>query len=175
MALAAMFVALMVGAGWALALVPNIEFVTAIAFTAGATLGPLLGAATGATGEFFFSAANPIGSGLASPVLLLSQIVGMAAVALLGGAFSKVKATTLQHLPGRAALAVAGLLGTILFDGLTSISFPLFAGFSWAEIIAVLIAGLAFTLIHQVANTLIFFLIVPRLIKVSRASSSLQP
>ena len=56
MALVAMFVALMVGSGWALAMVPNVELVTALAFTAGATMGPVLGAVTGASGMFLFSA-----------------------------------------------------------------------------------------------------------------------
>ncbi len=170
MALVAMFVALMVGSGWALAMVPNVEFVTALAFTAGATLGPALGALTGAGGMFFFSATNPVGSGLAFPVLLAAQVVSQAAVGLLGGLFSRANTSGLTHWPQRLLITIAGLTGTVLYDGLTSISFPLFAGAHSAEIIALLISGLAFTFIHQVSNTLIFFLLVPRLIQVSRKS-----
>jgi hypothetical protein len=170
MALVAMFVALMVGSGWALAMVPNVEFVTALAFTAGATLGPALGALTGAGGMFIFSATNPVGSGLAFPVLLAAQVVSQAAIGLLGGLFSRADTSNLTRWPLRLSIIIAGLTGTVLYDGLTSISFPLFAGAPPSEIITLLISGLAFTAIHQVSNTLIFFLLVPRLIQVSRKS-----
>ena len=170
MALVAMFMALMVGSGWALAMVPNVEFVTALAFTAGATLGPALGALTGAGGMFLFSATNPVGSGLAFPVLLAAQITSQAVVGLLGGLFSRSDLSGLTRWPRRLSIAAAGLAGTLLYDSLTSISFPLFAGAPPSEIIALLIAGLVFTVIHQVSNTLIFFLLVPRFIQVSRKS-----
>jgi len=172
MALVAMFVALIVGSGWALAMVPNVEFVTALIFTAGATLGPVLGALTGAGGMFFFSATNPVGSGLAFPVLLAAQVVSQAVVGLLGGLFLRADTSNLNRWPQRLLITIAGLTGTVLYDGLTSISFPLFAGAPPGEIIALLIAGLAFTAIHQVSNTLIFFLLVPRLIQVSRKSGT---
>lgn len=170
MALMAMFMALMVGSGWALAMVPNVEFITALAFTAGATLGPALGALTGAGGMFIFSATNPLGSGLAFPVLLAAQVGSQAVVGLLGGIFSRVAIDKLTRWPHRLTIAAAGLIGTLIYDGLTSISFPLFAGAPTTEIIALLISGLVFTAIHQVSNTLIFFLLVPQLIRVSRKS-----
>ena len=65
-------------------------------------------------------------------------------------------------------LGLAGLGGTVFYDGLTSLIFPLFSGARAAEIIAVLVGGLAFTLLHQASNTLIFYLVVPRLIGISR-------
>ncbi|UCH62884.1 MAG: hypothetical protein JSU77_00015 [Fidelibacterota bacterium] len=170
MALVAMFVALMVGSGWALAMVPNVEFVTALAFTAGATLGPVLGAVTGAGGMFLFSATNPVGSGLAFPVMLAAQVAGQAAIGLLGGLFSRADTSNLIRWPLRLLITIAGLTGTVLYDSLTSISFPLFAGAPPSEIIALLVSGLVFTAIHQVSNTLIFFLLVPQLIQVSRKS-----
>ena len=168
MALVAMFVALMVGSGWALAMVPNVELVTALAFTAGATLGPVLGAVTGASGMFLFSATNPVGSGLAFPVLLAAQVTGQAVMGLLGGLFAGTDPDKLARRRYRALLAASGLGGTILYDGLTSISFPLFAGAAVTEIIALLVSGLAFTVLHQVSNTMIFYLLVPRFIQVGR-------
>lgn len=170
MALVAMFVALIVGSGWALAMVPNVELVTTLAFTAGAVLGPLTGAAVAASGMFLFSATNPVGSGLAFPVLLAAQVVSQALVGLLGGLFYRVDATRLNRMPQRLLIACLGLLGTLLYDGLTSISFPLYAGAPVSEIVALLISGLAFTLIHQVSNVLIFFLLVPRLVQIGRKS-----
>ncbi|UCD37673.1 MAG: hypothetical protein JSW54_12760 [Fidelibacterota bacterium] len=168
MALMAMFVALMVGSGWALAMVPNIEFVTALAFTAGATLGPGSGALAGAAGMFLFSATNPIGSGLAFPVLLIAQVVSQAGVGLLGGLFSRTSWHNLHRWPMRTIIALAGLTGTLLYDGLTSISFPLYAGARMGEILTLLVSGLAFTVLHQVSNTMIFFLLVPRMIMIGR-------
>ena len=166
----AMFVALMVGIGWALAMVPNVEFTTILAFTAGATLGPFVGAITAATGMFFHSAANPMGSGLAFPVLLAAQVSSYLVIGFVGGLFSKVRRNTFTHLGWRILLAIIGLLVTLLYDGLTSISFPLMAGASALEIKAVLIAGLAFTTLHQLANTALFFTLAPRLISIGRSA-----
>ncbi len=173
MALTAMFVALMVASGWALALVPNVELVTALACVAGATLGPRLGALIGASGMFIFSATNPVGSGLAFPLLLIAQVIGMALMGLLGGLFVRWPVKRLERAGGRLLLALAGLTGTVIYDGLTSISFPLLSGAGTAEIISVLVAGLAFTLLHQVSNVLIFYLVVPRLIGISRGRQDL--
>lgn len=168
MSVAAMFTAIFVASGWALAMVPNIEVVTAVAFVSGVSLGTRQGALIGAGGMFLFSATNPVGSGLAFPLLLVSQMVAMAVAGGLGGLFSGVSLQKLNRLAGRLALAFTGLATTLLYDGLTSISFPLFSGAGRTEIMAVLISGLVFTLVHQISNTLIFFLLVPRLIEIGR-------
>ena len=168
MSVAAMFTAIFIASGWALAMVPNIEVVTAVAFVSGVTLGARTGMLIGAGGMFLFSATNPVGSGLAFPLLLVSQIVAMAVVGASGGIFFSVSLKKLHSTAGRLTLAVTGLAVTLLYDGLTSISFPLFSGAGRAEIIAVLVAGLVFTLVHQISNTLIFFLLVPRLIEIGR-------
>lgn len=166
-----MFVALMVGSGWALAMVPNVEFITALAFTAGAVLGPLRGAVVGSSGMFLFSATNPLGSGLAFPVLLAAQIFSQGLTGLSGGWFQRWTTGVRNGWPLRLGLAITGLALTVVYDGLTTISFPLFAGASLHEIGVVLIAGLAFTIIHQVSNLLIFFWVVPRMIQVARRTA----
>ncbi len=162
-----MFVALMVGSGWALAMVPNVEFITALAFTAGAALGPLRGAVVGVSGMFLFSATNPIGSGLAFPVLLAAQMISQGLTGLSGGWFQRWTSNVRNGWPVRLGLALTGLALTVVYDGLTTISFPLFAGASPQEIGVVLISGLAFTVIHQVSNLLIFLWVVPRMIQVA--------
>ncbi|MCK4579694.1 MAG: hypothetical protein KAU50_12950 [Candidatus Marinimicrobia bacterium] len=171
-AVAAMFVAIIVGVGWALAMVPNVEFITAVAFTAGACLGILKGTFIGIIGIFIFSATNPVGSGLAFPLLLLAQMVSLGLIGAAGGLIAKLPDKRLATRSSRVVLAAAGLLLTIIYDGLTSITFPLFAGAPLSEIAAVLISGLVFTAIHQVSNTIIFFSLVPRLIAVSRRALS---
>ncbi len=162
-----MFVALMVGSGWALAMVPNVEFITALAFTAGAALGPLRGAVVGSSGMFLFSATNPLGSGLAFPVLLAAQMISQGLTGLSGGWFQRLTTGIRNGWPLRLGLAVIGLALTVIYDGLTTISFPLFAGASPQEIGVVLISGLAFTVVHQVSNLLIFLWVVPRMIQVA--------
>ena len=168
MALAAMFAALMVATGWALAMVPNVELITALAFVSGTTLGPRRGAIIAAGGMFLFSATNPVGSGLAFPLLLGSQIIGLALAGFLGGLIVSVPIHRFEGMTGRVMLAAAGLFITLIYDGLTSISFPLFSGAGPKEILAVLVSGLAFTITHQVSNAIIFFAIVPRLIGIAR-------
>ena len=151
-------------------MVPNIEFVTALAFTAGAVLGPGLGMISGASGMFLFSAANPIGSGLAFPVLLAAQVISQTVVGFMGGLFYRSNPDHLSRWNKRLLIALVGLVGTLLYDGLTSISFPLYAKATYTEIIAILISGIAFTIIHQVSNTLIFFLVVPQLVLIGKKS-----
>ena len=139
-----MFVALIVGSGWALAMVPNVEFITALAFTAGASLGPLRGALVGIFGMFLFSATNPVGSGLAFPVLLAAQIISQGLTGLSGGWLRRWTNDVQNSWLLRIGLAVTGLALTLIYDGLTTISFPLFARASPQEIGVVLVSGLAF-------------------------------
>jgi hypothetical protein len=167
MALAAMFAALMVATGWALAMVPNVELITALAFVAGTALGPRRGALIGAGGMFLFSATNPVGSGLAFPLLLGSQMVSLSMTGFLGGLLAKLPLRHLERLPGRFMLAGMGLLITLFYDGLTSVSFPLFSGAGAREILAVLVSGLAFTITHQVSNAII----LPRMVGIARGGS----
>ena len=96
MALAAMFIALMVASGWALALVPNVELLTALACVAGATLGPRRGALIGASLGFLWFNCNPadvfmgdvgsmsLGGGIGTLAVLIKQEI---LLVLVGGLF----------------------------------------------------------------------------------------
>ena len=103
-------------------------------------------------------------------MLLAAQVSSYLVIGFVGGLFSKVRRNTFTHLGWRILLAIIGLLVTLLYDGLTSISFPLTAGATGLEIKAVLIAGLAFTTLHQLANTVLFFTMAPRLIIIGRSA-----
>ena len=172
MALMAMFAALMTGAGWALALVPNLEFVTALAFLSGIRLGALRGLLTAVGGMFLFSATNPLGSGLAYPILLASQLTAMGLTGIVGGWLGRFPLEFWATAAGRATLAATGFLLTVFYDGITSLSFPLFMGAPATEIWAVLVSGLLFSLLHQGANTVIFATLVPTLIRVVQPATS---
>ncbi len=161
---ASIFTALAVGAGYALLLVPNVELMTAIIFCGGAWLGISWGIIIGVTAQFIFSAMHPLGSGLAVPPLLLAQVISMALVGLAGGVSGAWLSRHLNFYWGRLTLAGIGFLLTFVYDSLTTISFPLAAGFEWPQTVAIYLSGLGFTVLHQLGNALVFFVGVPKII-----------
>ena len=107
-----------------------------------------------------YSTLNPLGSGLVFLPLLISQILAMAVIGLFGGIFKKlffkVKIKSLSIISG-----IIGSLCAIWYDGLTTLAYPLSAGYNFNEIMAYALAGLIFTAMHIVANGLIFCISVP--------------
>lgn len=162
---ASIFAALAIGAGFALLLVPNIELITAIVFCAGMVLGPGWGMLIGAVAEGIFSSLHPLGSGLAFPPLLLTQILSMSLVGLCGGLLQPVFARRDYSLVRTLALGGTGFLLTFIFDSLTTLSFPLSAGFDWPQIATIYLAGIGFTFVHQTANAVIFAVGIPQVLR----------
>jgi len=162
LALAALWVGLIVVTGILFAFIPNVEGVTALVWTAGYLLGLKRGVMVAAVGEALFSALNPMGSGLGFPVLFLLQVFSMMGVAALGGILTRPA----LHLPPfllRFALGFLGALVTLSYDLLTALSFPLAAGMAPATWGAAVLAGLPFYVIHIAANALLFALFLPAL------------
>jgi len=155
------FIALILGIGYALAFIPNVELITAMIFLAGVLMGFRRGIMIGIIGEFLFSALNPMGSGLLFPPLLLTQVLAMTLVSLSGA--------TLRHFvinfkPGLKDILIIGGTGlglTLIYDVFTSAAFPISAGFTFHETVATIIAGLAFSTVHLISNVLVFVLLVP--------------
>src|SRR5262245_56220229 len=117
-----MFAGLAWGAGY-LDSIPNFEFLTVILFAAGFVLGPLGGALAGALGEFLYSTINPYGSGLAVPLVLVSQVIGMAAAGAVGGLVGRAPLSAVPSRWARAAIVVAaGVAVTFFFDLLTNLA-----------------------------------------------------
>lgn len=162
LAKAAVFTSLAVGAGFALLLVPNVELITAIVFTSGVYLGPGWGVVIGATGEFIFSAANPMGSGLIFPPLIISQVLGMAFAGLMGGIGRNVFYHSVWSVQRKLMLGFAGGIITFIFDSLSSLSYPIAAGYEWKQTFAIYLTGMGFMLLHQVSNVIIFSTALPR-------------
>jgi hypothetical protein len=166
--------------------VPNLELVTATFFLAGYFLGVRDGVISAVLGEFVYSLLNPLGT--ASPPLLTAQIIGMATVAFVGGTVATKNqpssfytqsnsegtfSITFKHNSqisfNKKKVFFFGFLGftlTLFFDGLTTISFLLFAGLTGTKFIVSIFYGLYFYLIHIGINTLIFALIIPILIPI---------
>ena len=162
---ASIFAALAIGAGFSLLMIPNVELITVIIFTAGLYLGPAWGIIVGGTAEMIFSGMNPLGSGLSFPPLFFAQIVGMAGVGFTGGILRRIFLLKEYSLNKIIAVGITGLMLTFIFDSLTTLSYPLSAGFDFSRTMGLYISGIGFTLLHQIANGFIFAFGVPRITK----------
>ncbi len=157
---AAIFAAMAIGLGFMFMLVPNLEFISVTVFLAGLTLGIPYGAMVGGTAILIYSGMNPLGSGLIYLTLLFGQIVAMAGIGI-AGAFS-VK--FIKNLSTKMMAVIAGGLGfgcSLWYDGITTLAYPISAGYNWDETISYAISGLLFTSMHLVSNTVIFSVVVP--------------
>ena len=160
------FLALFWGLGFAFLYIPNIEFITLITFLSGLLFGLRRGLIVAIVGEIVFSTLNPFGSSLAFPPLLLAQVIGFAFIAIIGFVFrSFIQFFTDNKITFSIMFGATGLLLTIVYDSLTTLAFPISSGFDLKQIIAIYIAGIPFNLIHIVANTLIFFIILPKILE----------
>ena len=162
---AAMFAALAVALGYALMLIPNVELITVVVFLAGLTLGIQWGMCVGGLSEFIFSAMNPLGSGLIFPPLIAAQISSMIFVGFSGGIlrpFLFKKNITKIYI---FAFGFLGFVLTFIFDSLTTLSYPIAAGFDWPQTIGIYLSGIGFTVLHQVSNGIIFAVGIPRVVK----------
>lgn len=162
---AAIFTALAIGAGYALVMIPNVELITVIIFSAGLSLGVKWGLLIGATAEMIFSGLNPMGSGLVFPPLYLAQITGMMIVGLAGGLFRPLLLNGAMNIIKMILLGITGFLLTFIFDSLTTLSYPLSAGFDASRTLGLYMSGIAFTILHQVSNAVIFATGIPRIVR----------
>jgi len=162
---AAIFTALAIGLGFALLMVPNFEFISVIVFLAGITLGISWGMVVGGTAELIYSILNPFGSGLVFPPLLIAQVVSMIIIGAAGGLLRKVYFKKKFSKWRIASLAVVGFVLTFIFDSLTTLSYPVSAGFDFPQTVGVYVSGIAFTIFHQVSNAIIFAIGIPMVVK----------
>ena len=157
---AAIFTATAIALGFVFMLIPNVEFISVTVFLSGLTLGFGFGAMVGGTSMFIYSTLNPLGSGLIYMPLLLGQVIAMSFI----GVFGAITRRLLLNLSAKILIPITGAIGclsAIWYDGLTTISYPIAAGYSWEEALAYSISGLIFTLMHVLSNTLIFSIVVP--------------
>ena len=54
---------------------------------------------------------------------------------------------------------------TFIYDFLTLISYPLSSGLGVSGIIAALLKGIGFTLLHEISNAIVFVVTIPKVIK----------
>ena len=162
LARAAVFTALAIGAGYALLLVPNVELITAIVFLSGVYINSRWGMIVGCLSEFVFSASNPLGSGLIFLPMFIAQVMGMGLIGFTGGIFKEYFLSKNWPLKKVILLGVIGFLLTFIYDTLTTLSFPVAAGFEWKQTLVLYVAGLGFTTLHQISNAVVFSTALPR-------------
>ncbi|MBT3216908.1 MAG: hypothetical protein HOD97_05990 [Candidatus Marinimicrobia bacterium] len=159
---AAIFAALAAGLGFALVFIPNVELVTVVIFLSGLTLGPGWGVLVGITSESIYSGMNPLGSGLAFPPLFFAQLISMGFAGLMGGLLKPFLFKKIPSLMQGITLGICGFLITFIYDSLTTLSYPITAGFDWPQTIALYISGMGMTLLHQVSNAIVFLIGIPK-------------
>ena len=162
---AAIFSAVAIGMGFSLMLIPNIELITVVVFLSGLYLGIRWGGLVGMTSMAIYSGMNPMGSGLSFPPLFAMQIIGMSLTGIIGGLvrpFFFVKQFNVFLI---SSLAILGFTVTLIYDMLTLIAYPIAAGLGFSGMLAALIKGLGFTLLHEISNAIVFVVSIPRIIK----------
>ena len=162
---AAIFSAVAIGMGFSLMLIPNIELITVVVFLSGLYLGIWWGGLVGMTSIAIYSGMNPMGSGLSFPPLFAMQIIGMSLTGIIGGLvrpFFFVKQFNVFLI---SSLAILGFTVTLIYDMLTLIAYPIAAGLGFSGMLAALIKGLGFTLLHEISNAIVFVVSIPRIVK----------
>ena len=158
---AAVFSATAIGLGFLFMLVPNVEFITVTVFLSGLTLGAVTGGFVGASSIMIYSILNPLGSGLAYLPLLVGQIISMTGIGFFGALFGNI----LLKISSKPTIILSGLIGSfcsLWYDLITTVSFPLSAGYTFNEIIIYGISGLICTFMHVLSNAIIFMVVIPR-------------
>lgn len=156
--LCAIFVALAVALGFALVHVPNVELITLVAFMSGYLLGASRGFLIGFISMGFFTVFNPLGV----PVVPVAaaQVSGMAVIGFVGGLAMRWT----EKGSAWIKLGVLGLACTFFYDLATNAAMAFSFGML-SRLFAVLIAGLAFSILHMASNLLIFAVAGPFLIR----------
>lgn len=155
------YIGLILGIGYALAFIPNVELVTSMVFLSGVLMGTRRGLLIGCVGEFLFSLLNPVGSGILFPPMLIAQVLSMGLIGSIGGRFHNFVINWPSNLVNYLIIGSLGILLTIIYDIMVSIAFPIAAGFNVKAIAITLVTGVAFSAIYIFTNALVFIFVIP--------------
>jgi len=146
----AVLIAVAVAVGLLLAPVPNVEGISAVCFISGFLLGWKRGGLVGATAMVLLSLLNPLGP--APPPVFAGQVIGMGTIGMAGDLLKRTS-------PARARLGLYsmafGAVLTLIYDIITNYGVAVSIG-RWRNPAAILLAGVPFSAIHVVTNTVIF-------------------
>ena len=149
--------------------IPNVEFLSFVVFSSGFLLGAAEGLLVGTfVSLIYFTLITPYG--LPPPPILAAQIFSMGLIGFSGGlAYRLTSASSSRGPSSRPILFVltAGTFGlalTLIYDLLTNLGVAVVVGQLWP----VMASAVPFAVVHVVSNTVIFSVLSPALIKLSR-------
>ena len=151
--------ALAVGLGYVLSPVPNVELVTVTCFLSGYLFGWGKGMSVGLLSMTIYSILNP--RGMALPPVTVAQVSGMAIAGLCGALVRELGGTS--RWTSAVLFAVSGLLVTSIYDLLTNVALGITLGNLWS----IVVAGMAFSVLHIVSNILVFTIVGVSLVTVA--------
>jgi energy-coupling factor transport system substrate-specific component len=153
--------------------IPNVEFFTFIVFCSGYLLGMIEGAIVGVISmSLYTTLITPYGP---PPLpIAVAQITSMALIGFAGGFVWKfVPASFTQKSNSRPiitifVIGISGLVLTFIYDLLTNLASAFVMGQFWP----VMIAGIPFAFVHIASNVIIFVVLSPLLLGMSRSLRS---
>jgi hypothetical protein len=171
--LASLLVAMMYATGQALAGIPNVELITALAFISGYLLGPVLGAVVGAAGMGAHSLFNVLGA--VAPPILLAQVLCFALIGFAGAVVGPMVARVRNRT--RAALLAAATGVALVFIYQLAVNVTAFYTFtSDVDVWVYVWGGIAFAAVHLGWNAAVFGAAVPPMLRVlARYRRELRP
>jgi uncharacterized membrane protein len=159
-----MMVALSVATNYAMAGLANVTIMDFIVFVGGLLFGPLVGALTGMFSWLIYGAINPYGF---VPQIWIATMCSETVYGLMGGFVGRKLVSALhegQLFQLSLFLGVIGFISTLIYDLATNAVFALVYGI---PILAAVVSGTPFALLHELSNVAIFVLgCVPVMISV---------
>jgi energy-coupling factor transport system substrate-specific component len=149
--------------------IPNVEFLTFVIFSSGFLLGSMGGLLVGVISmSIYTTLISPYG--LPPLPIAFAQIFSMALIGLAGGIIYVFIKTTAERDPRSNALLFAAVVGffglvlTAIYDLLTNLA----VAFVMGQFLPVMFAAIPFALLHIASNLVIFAILSPVLLKLSK-------
>jgi hypothetical protein len=144
--------------------VPNVEFLTFVIFSSGYLLGMIEGMIVGIISmSIYTSLITPYG--LPPLPIAVAQILSMALVGFAGGLADRFRLIlTFNSILPYLSMGIAGLVLTIIYDLLTNMA----AAYVMGQFYPIMVAAVPFAAIHILSNLIIFIVLTPLLLKMSK-------
>ena len=158
----ALFSALAYVAALASIYVPNVSLIFVVVFVSGILFGLRGGVTVGGIGMFLWSLFNPFG--MTSLPIIIAQITGMVLVGAQGAILHRSTVFEKQVGRGYFLFALLGLSSGLIFQVILNLVYAWIYRPFWES----LYAGMLFSLLTIVSNTIIFPLCYPLVIKLCK-------
>ena len=152
-AIIATLVALSIATNYVLLGVHNIKLMDFIVFVGGFCFGSVIGASIGVLSWLIYGTLNPYGF---VPQVWLATMFAESIYGIVGGFLGKSLTSTNfngQQLRLSVFFATMGFLPTVIYDLITNVAYA--SSFN-VRIVAAILVGAPFTVLHEVANAAIF-------------------